>query len=223
MNVSEVHEVLELAKLRNRVVFENYAFLSHSQHKIVKSLLSDLRIGKVRELRISYCYPLPDEGDIRLQPEMGAGVVHDSMGYPIALANYLFGGPISVTESKLSFDTTCQIVMKCEFGLRCNGIIPAKCVVAMGCDYDAKYKITGDLGEIEVLRAFSVNESQKTMIVMRTLGGVEEISVEPENQFAKFINGCLSVLEMGNNNEQELAMLKVRAIMDQVLKGKNAE
>jgi hypothetical protein len=93
----------------------------------------------------------------------------------------------------------------------------------MGCDYDAKYKITGDLGEIEVLRAFSVNESQKTMIVMRTLGGVEEISVEPENQFAKFINGCLSVLEMGNNNEQELAMLKVRAIMDQVLKGKNAE
>ena len=54
--------------------------------------------------------------------------------------------------------------------------------------YRARYSVTGNLGRVEVLRAYAVNADVATVIELEESPGVSRITIEPADQFRLMID-----------------------------------
>lgn len=172
-------EVCRANKVR---LFENYAFLYHPQHAVARALVS--KIGGIKRISAQYLYPFPPVGDIRLKPELGGGVQHDSFGYLFALALYYFDeAPQSVLctqtfDKKLGIDTAADAVLSFSENRTLQG------KVQIGSEeYASSYVLHGPRGSVVVRRAFAVDADKPTDIILKTKQGKEKIIVPPANQF----------------------------------------
>ena len=216
-NAGETKDVLKLAANFDVRVFENYAYLSHPQHAAVKNLLCQNLIGPVRDISVTYTYPLPPADDIRLKPELGGGVVNDSLGYPISLVNHLDGRGFSLMESCIAHSEKLGVDVSCSFRGVVGGQINVTAQVGMDEDYRSAYVITGDGGVIEVSRAFSVDENHRATVIVRTSQGREVLTMEPVNQFRMHLEDCVLALSQRDNVAEERIMA-VRTSMDEVIR-----
>lgn len=216
-NADETKDVLEFAASVGVRVFENYAYLSHPQHANVKNLILQNSIGRVREISVRYTYPLPPANDIRLKPELGGGVVNDSLGYPISLANYLEGDGFSLIESSIVHSNKLGIDVNCKFRAVVGRQINFTGHVGMDEEYSSAYVIAGDRGVIEVTRAFSVDEDHQATVILHTAHGREVVTVVPANQFRMHLEDCVSALSRKDSFAEENIMA-VRTSMDKVIR-----
>ena len=216
-NAGETKEVLELAAHQGVRVFENYAYVCHPQHAAVKKLISQNLIGLVRDISVRYTYPLPAANDIRLKPELGGGVVNDSLGYPISLANYLEGSRFDLIESSIGHSNKLGVDVNCKFRAVVGKRINFTAYVGMDEEYRSAYVVTGDSGVIEVTRAFSVDESHQATVILRTAQGREVVTVMPANQFRMHLEDCVSALSR-KDDFAEGNILAVRTLMDEVIR-----
>ncbi|MDQ7865019.1 hypothetical protein RCO48_39700 [Peribacillus frigoritolerans] len=61
----------EVAESSNVILMEAFMYQFHKQHKRVKELLESKIIGEYRHLKAHFSWMLPDENDIRLNPDLG--------------------------------------------------------------------------------------------------------------------------------------------------------
>lgn len=216
-NSRETRDVLAMAANFGVRVFENYAYLSHPQHATVKDLLCQNLIGPIRDIFVAYTYPLPSANDIRLKPELGGGVVNDSLGYPISLLNHLQGGRFHLIESSIVRSERLGVDVNCRFRGVVGSHVNFTAHVGMDEEYRSAYVITGDSGEIEVSRAFSVDESHHATVILRTAQGREVLTMMPANQFRIHLEECVSALSCKDNVAEETIMA-VRTSMDEVIR-----
>lgn len=215
-NSAATKQVLDLAATFGTRVFENYAYLSHPQHSRVKQLLASNLIGKVLGLSVIYTYPLPPPDDIRLNPELGGGVINDTLGYPISLAGFLYGDAVEISRSSISFSDSLGIDENCEFQALVGDGIIFRGRVGMNDEYKSSYLLTGEFGEIEVSRAFSVDENHIASINITTAGGGVVETVGQANQFRLYLEQCISELT-DEVMHSEKYILRTRTLMDSVL------
>src|SRR5580698_3605464 len=80
-------------------LMEGYVPKYHPQHARVRALVAEGKIGAPRFFEAEFTYPRPTgANDIRFQPELLGGVLHDSAGYPVAAAMmHLPGKPVLVS------------------------------------------------------------------------------------------------------------------------------
>lgn len=163
-------------------LFENYAFLYHPQHVAARALLS--KIGGIERIKAEFSYLFPPKGDIRLKPELGGGVLHDSFGYPIAVALFYFGempqsaSSVETRDAKLGIDTAAEI------SLRFSGdrIVEGKVQMGSG-EYASSYILHGPHGSMTVCRAFAVDADKSTEIILEIKNKKEKIIIPPASQF----------------------------------------
>jgi predicted dehydrogenase len=88
--------VIEVARETEVLLWEAFVFLFRDQTQRVLRLLQDDAIGELREIHVTFHYPLSGRHDIRLDPSLGGGVLYDGGCYPVRLARLLFNAePIS--------------------------------------------------------------------------------------------------------------------------------
>jgi len=98
LNAAECARVVRAAQAAGVVFVENYSFLYHPQSAQLKEILRQGQIGRVVNLVCSFHnYMRKRDGNIRLRPEMGGGVLMDLGSYMVALSRFIFDSePLSV-------------------------------------------------------------------------------------------------------------------------------
>lgn len=165
-------------------LFENYAFLYHPQHAVALSLIP--RIGCVERIQAIFSYPLPTQGNIRLKPELGGGVLHDSFGYPLATALFYFGEKPTAVSYAQTFDAELGVDTAADMLLSFSRDRTLEGKVQMGSsEYSSVYRLQGPRGYIEVPRAFAVDANAPTEIILVVGGREEKHLIPPANQFQR--------------------------------------
>jgi xylose dehydrogenase (NAD/NADP) len=89
----EVTEAFALAESFGCVLTEAFMYRHHPQTAIVKRLVEENRIGRVRLVRAAFSFQLTDESDVRLAPDLMGGALMDVGCYCVSGARLVAGEP----------------------------------------------------------------------------------------------------------------------------------
>ncbi len=199
-------------------LMEGYVPKYHPQHARVRALVAEGKIGAPRFFEAEFTYPRPTgANDIRFQPELLGGVLHDSAGYPVAAALMHMPGKLVSVSCVQGRDLVTGVDDACSMTLQFSGGEIANLYAAFGVQYRSRYAIAGSSGRIELERAFAVAPDVKTTIAVETNTGIEKIVLEPADQFRLMIEDFAEQISGGaemKNYEGDL--LRMQAVMDAV-------
>jgi dTDP-3,4-didehydro-2,6-dideoxy-alpha-D-glucose 3-reductase len=208
-------EMVECSKNNNVRIMEGFMFRFHPQHKKVKELINNNKIGDLDSFYGSFGFPSFPEGDIRYNKELGGGFLNDSGCYPICASRMIFDQePLSVFHHN-SIDSKTGVDVKGTSILTYKNNKTANITYANGNYYQAKYEVWGSDGVISLDRAYSVPSDFITKInlqynIENTWEGrkKEIIEIEPTDHFLKMIDMfCMEINRNGKlslNFEKEL-------------------
>lgn len=210
--------IIEAAKNNNRLIYENQMFLFHPQHTLVKAMINAGKIGKVKELRSVFGFPMPAKGNFRLYQDQGGGAFHDMARYPLGIAVYLldslperFHGCSTWQGSLNTAVSGVAVTAKSElfsFSIR------------FGQQYEAFYEIVGETGKIRVERAYTTPAELENRIFL-TVGSKTTGKVVPAaDHFQLMIEQITDIILTGSsythlNRQAEI----IARLADQMEKG----
>jgi dTDP-3,4-didehydro-2,6-dideoxy-alpha-D-glucose 3-reductase len=214
-DIESARRAVEYCRSRGVRVMEAYSFKFHPQHALVRSLVEQGRIGQPRFFSAEFAYPRPPDGDIRLKPELGGGVLHDSAGYPVAATLLQMSArPVSVF-CQLGYDCGAGVDNAFSLWLGFAGGEMAQGLVAFDAHYRSRYSVSGTRGRIEVARAFSVAPNAKTTIMLETDALTEDLAVDPADQFALMVDAfCAYVQDLSPREDYGNELLLQQTIME---------
>lgn len=153
MNCRQAAEMMDLS--RSKKLFLMEALWSRFLPSVIetKKLLDYGKIGNPLLLQAEFgIHPAYDPQSRLFNPEMGGGSIPDIGIYPLFLALYLFGNPITVDVSSVpaptGVDMTTVVVMKHQGGRM--SILTS----SFAFDLESDAKITGDKGTLRLDRMF---------------------------------------------------------------------
>ena len=208
-------EMVECSKNNNVRIMEGFMFRFHPQHKKVKELINNKKIGNLDSFYGSFGFPSFPEGDIRYNKELGGGFLNDSGCYPICASRMIFDQePLSVFSHN-SIDSKTGVDVKGTSILTYKNNKTASITYANGNYYQTKYEVWGSEGVISLDRAYSVPSDFITKInlqynIENSWEGRknEIIKVEPTDHFLEMIDiFCMEINTNGKlslNFEKEL-------------------
>ncbi|MEV6948784.1 Gfo/Idh/MocA family oxidoreductase [Streptomyces sp. NPDC051172] len=181
---ADTADLVRLAEVNNLVLRENFTFLHHPVHAVVRNLVTAGRIGEPRHFTSSFCFPPLPDADVRYRPELGGGALLDVGVYPIRAAQLLFGNDIEVAGAVLHVDpvtgvdvsgsvllTTGDVVVTAEFGFR-HG-------------YGSRYRLWGSSAQLLLERAFTPPATHQPVLRIDEQDHAEEIVTPAADQFAR--------------------------------------
>jgi xylose dehydrogenase (NAD/NADP) len=92
----EVGAVFDAAERAQRLLSEAFMYRHNPQTLQLKQLVTDGAIGELRLVRSAFSYPLYDDNNIRLRPELEGGALMDIGCYCVNGSRLLAGEPVAV-------------------------------------------------------------------------------------------------------------------------------
>jgi len=215
VSFESAQKIIDVCKENDVRIMEGFMFRYHPQHKKVRELIKQKRIGDLITFNGKFGFPKFPEEDIRYKKELGGGFLNDSGCYPICASRMIFDEePIGVS---------CNLIIDDKTGVDTRGIShmifegekTASITYGNGNYYQAKYEIWGSDGTISLDRAYSVPSDFKTNIdltydVEPNWNGKkqEKFQIEESDHFLEMINVfCQEIYQKKNskvNFETEL-------------------
>ena len=194
--------MVESAKENNVRLMEGFMFRFHPQHKKVKELINDGRIGELKSFNGVFGFPAFPEGDIRYDDNnFGGGFLNDSGCYPIYASRMIFDQePLSVYCKMIVDDSGCTDLSGSAILFYENGKT-ATITYSNGSYYQAKYEVWGTNGVISVDRAYSVPPDFTTKVTLQyntenNWEGrrTETFEIQPKDHFLEMLNTfCMEI------------------------------
>ncbi|MBV9947077.1 MAG: Gfo/Idh/MocA family oxidoreductase [Myxococcales bacterium] len=174
------------ASRRLRLV-EAFMYRHHPQWSLVRRLVDEGNVGRLRLLRASFCGRFEKPTDHRWSAALGGGALWDLTCYGVNVARYLAGGePRRVTafadaQTPEGVDATTSASLEFEGGLL------ASVTGSLLAGRDQSLLIIGDEGTIEVARPF-LPRWDPTDVVLRTRNDEERrFEVGGANQYLHLV------------------------------------
>jgi len=187
-SAGETAELVRLAAARGLVLRENFGFLHHGQHRRVRSMVDEGRIGRLRHLSSSFCFPPLPEDDIRYRPELGGGALLDLGVYPVRAMQFFLGDELTVTGAVLRCDPVSGVDLSGSFvAYSADGVI-ATGDFGFEHGFGSRYRLWGSTGQLTVERAFTPPPWYTPTLRIVSQDHVEELTLPAEHQF----NACVS-------------------------------
>jgi len=102
---AEVEEAWDAADRAGLVVMEAFMWRHHPQAALARSLVEDGAIGRLRQIRATFSFPLLELGNIRLAPDLDGGALMDVGCYGVSGARLLGGEPEHVFGEQVLGET----------------------------------------------------------------------------------------------------------------------
>ena len=115
MNAAEVREAVAVAKETGKVFAEASWNRWHPRTQRIQEIVAEGTLGKIKSIRSAFTYDGLDDGNIRLDPTIGGGVLYDLGPYSVAAPLWIMGFPkvedlsARVVWSKSGVDTTTRV------------------------------------------------------------------------------------------------------------------
>ncbi len=166
----------------------------HGQHKIVKNIIDNNQIGKIKIFNSQFTYPYPNPENIRLKPSLKGGVFFDSIIYPLSAALLFINSKPKSIYCNLGYDKKNKVDNIVQIQIKFNNNIFANIVAGFGIYYKSFYQIFFNNGAILAERAFSVNENFSPIIKIEKNDKIKKIKAPPDNQFKNMIDNYCSMI-----------------------------
>ncbi|MFD7349510.1 Gfo/Idh/MocA family protein [Streptomyces pharetrae] len=199
--------LLERARGLGLVLRENTMFVHHGQHAVVRRLLAEGAIGRLRALHSAFTVPAPSEGDIRYDPELGGGCLADIGLYPVRAAVHLLGTRLDVAGAVLSVAAGRRVETSGAALLRRADGVSAQLTFGMEHAYRSRYELWGSEGRITVDRAFTPAAGHRPGLVLERASGTETVTLPAEDQAAASLTAFAAAVHgraAGAGEEAEL-------------------
>ncbi|MDC1243077.1 Gfo/Idh/MocA family oxidoreductase [Amylibacter sp.] len=214
--LDEVEELVEIAKINNLVLFENFQFRFHSQLSSILQIIKDGTIGDLRSMKVAFGFPpFPDPNNIRYSAELGGGALLDAGAYAMKIAPFFLGNDIFVTQASSAHD---QIKGVDIWG---GGVVqqrngPLFCHFSYGFDhyYQCSLELWGSIGKLTTNRIFTAPVGYIPKLIIETQNVVKEFCLSEDDQFKNMlehfyslITGSESVLMEYEQNVQQANLI----------------
>ena len=207
-NYPEAGTIIKAAKKFNLLVQENFMFEYHSQLQIIKTYISELKIGNIRCIRSSFGFPpFSDKQNIRYQKDLAGGALLDAGAYTIKVAQLILGDQISVKacilnqDKKSGCDIHGAIFLHNETGVAVE--------TAFGFDnyYQCNLEIWGAKGKITADRIFTAGPGIKPTVKIEIDGLTDIIELKSDNHFLNLINDFALSVKKNNFTDKYVSIL----------------
>lgn len=189
--------MLAAAETHRRLLYENQMFLFHPQHGVVKALLDSGRIGRVRELRCCFGFPLPAAGNFRLDPSQGGGAFHDLARYPLGTAVHFLQGLPRQFRGHSRWQGRLNLAVH---GTALTDADESFCFsIAFGQQYESLYELIGESGSIRLERAFTTPPDYANRILLRSGTETSAIPVAAADHFSLMIEAIAAAVQAADD------------------------
>ena len=221
----EVVELNSLAKEKKVVLVENFQFRFHSQLQYVLDVVKDGKLGELRIVKSTFCFPpFSDKQNIRYKEELGGGALLDAGAYPVKFSQLVLGEELEVTSAVLNKEDQEVDIWGGAFLQQKNGKLFSQ--IAFGFDnyYQCSIELVGSNGRLYTNRIFTAGEAVTPAILLETnSGGTKEIKLDPDNHFrnmlihfSELVRGNKdAALEYDANVNQARLLQEIRTIAPQ--------
>jgi predicted dehydrogenase len=193
VDLSEVEELVNLARGARTPLWEAFAFPFHRQYLRAEELISAGEIGELREVVSHFHFPVRRPDNIRWSPELAGGALNDVGCYPVHLAALLFRqvpgrALVSTTPAASGVDLESCGLLEYGGGLRLlfsSGLSRAR---------DTTTRLVGSEGSLELTDPF--HPGAHDTFELRTAGrpGKRERLMTDEPTFAPLLRHIHGVL-----------------------------
>ncbi|MDI6105183.1 Gfo/Idh/MocA family oxidoreductase [Actinoplanes sp. NEAU-A12] len=209
--------LVALARQRELVLLENFMFLYHSQHAMVRKLLVDGAIGELRGFSSAFTIPPKPQGDIRYLRDIGGGAFLDFGGYPVRAALHLLGGDLQLVGAFFRHDPELDVVMSGNVLLCTPHGAGVQLTFGMEHSYRNSYSLSGSTGRILLNRVFTPPETHRPVLRIERQDHSEQIVLPADHQFANVIAMfAQAVLDGGDLLAHQEGTLQQATLMERI-------
>ncbi|SFS82606.1 Predicted dehydrogenase [Saccharopolyspora flava] len=200
--------LVALADERGLVLRENFAFLHHPQHHVVRELVTRGRLGRLRTFSSAFGIPSPKPGDIRYDPELGAGSLLDVGVYPIRAAQLMLGDGLTVAGATLRVDADTGVDMAGHALLVSENGVFADLEFGFQHSYRSRYALWGDAAQLSLERAFTPPAEHRPLLRVEEQDHAEEFVLDAAHQFRESFASFATAVREGPSAEVERPWLR---------------
>jgi predicted dehydrogenase len=213
LSSEEARALMDAAKRHPRLkAMEAFMYRFHPQWQRARQLVTEGRIGELRNIQTFFSYYNADPGNIRNQAQIGGGGLMDIGCYPVSLSRFIFGTEpqrvFAIVEYDPQFNTDRLASAILDFG---SGTSTFTCSTQL-----ARYQrvnILGIEGRVEIEIPFNVPPDRPSKIWHQYGMETKEIVLESCNQYTiqgdVFSQAILSDTEVPTPLEDAVANMKV--------------
>jgi len=187
INFSETKELLEIAKQKKLLVSESTVYLYHPQFSKMKKLMSDNNFTP-KLITAHFSFPPMDKSNFRYKKNLGGGAFLDTGPYAVSIGRYLFESnpvfsKIIINEStEEDVEISYTLVLKYSKGRSLIGHF------GFNTEYINRISVLGNKFCIDIDRVFTVPDSIKNVIKLKSNNNYSEIHVDMGNTFQLYLN-----------------------------------
>ncbi|ADG80063.1 Gfo/Idh/MocA family protein [Tsukamurella paurometabola] len=193
--------LVDLAAARGLVLQENFAFLRHGQHRTVRALVNEGRIGELRHFHSEFCFPPLAADDVRYRADLGGGALLDVGVYTVRAAQYFLGDALTVAGAVLDTDSTTGVDLAGSALLVSDDGVIANLSFGFRHAYGSRYGLWGSGARLTLDRAFTPAPEARPVIRIEEQDHIEETLLAAEHQFANAVAAFVAAVraaESGN-------------------------
>lgn len=209
-------KMVRTARSNKLVLFENFMFLYHSQHRFVLERIRGGDIGEIRCFRSSFGFPPLPEDNIRYSRLLGGGSLMDAGVYPLVAAQMILGNDLRVTSAVLAEDDQRGVDISGGAFLVGSGNIFAQ--IAFGFDnyYQCNYEVWGSRGKITTHRAFTAGPGISPRVLIEKPDESRTHDLPPDNHFLNILDAFCRTIRNGDAEPEFKRILTQAGLLEEV-------
>jgi len=175
--------MIDQARKKNCLVFENFQFQTHSQWTAIKGYLGSGELGDVHLVRSTFGFPPLPKDNFRWNADLGGGALLDTGAYMAKVSQLLLGPGLEVLGASLEIDVNTGVDKYGEAMFRNEAGQVAQ--VAFGFDYfyQCRVELLGTRGKLSTNRVFTAPPGFKPLLLVEKQDEAKEIELAADNHF----------------------------------------
>lgn len=213
--LDEARDLVSVAGTRGLWLAENFTFVHHAQHEVVRKLIAAGEIGQPRVFDIAFGIPARPAGDIRNDPRLGGGALLDLGVYTARAVRMLCDDEPDVVGSLLRFESDVDVAGSALLSL--PGGAAAHLSFGFGAAYRSTYSVWGSAGRVTLRRAFTPPASMQPVLRLERQDLLEHRTLPADDQHANVISAfARSALGGEPFAPQADALLRQAALVERI-------
>lgn len=214
---ADTKRLLQQAKAKGLIAFENYMFLHHSQFATLRKWIDSGELGILRQVRTSFTFPFRGENDFRYDAHLGGGALFDCGGYPLLLASELLGESIELCWAGAYFDEKYGIDTGGSAVFRNKDGITAHIFYGIDDTYRCEVELWGNKSSLKTDRIFTAPDNLAPVFHLNSTEGSRELQLQADDQVKnslKYFSELFDHSEEHERNNQRI--LRQSQLIDQM-------
>lgn len=196
-SLAAVERMREAARVGGRLLAEVDMYRHHPQHRVVRDLVADGRIGRLRLLRTGFTFRQEQPDDFRRDPQRGGGVSNDLLSYVVGAAGLHLPGPLVACTGFSRWQGGVDVAVV-GTGHAAGGEL-FSFSISFEQAYECFYELIGERGRLRLDRAFSVPAGTAGILRLETDTGPETIPLPAADQFQLMLDALCDRIRGGDD------------------------